>query len=96
MLLWGGQPGYSAMTAPDKKDVLDPASPLDLWEMTLVAWIRLSASTAHAFGAVLMPRCEAANEAGESEPDKSEPDRSEPDTERVLAENEELLLHVLE
>lgn len=72
------------MTAPDKA-ILDPASPLGLWEMTIVAWIRLSASAAHAFTAVVLPRCEAAN--------------SEPDRERRLAEKaekEELLLHVLE
>ena len=91
--LCGGQPGYSAMNAPDKH-VPDPASPLDLWEMSIVAWIRLSASTAHAFAAVLMPRREAAR----SEPDnKGEPDnRREPDKERILAEKQELLLHVLE
>lgn len=73
--------GIQHMKAPDK-DLRDFASPLDLWEMMIVAWIRLSASSAHAFAGLLMPRREAAG--------------NEPDRERILAEKQELLLHVLE
>lgn len=69
------------MKASDKDD-FDLASPLDFWEMIAVAWIRLAASTAHAFLASTMPRPEAA--------------RSEPDGERARTEEQELLLHVLE
>ena len=70
------------MRASDKDD-FDLASPLDFWEMTAVASIRLAASMAHAFLVSTSPR--------------PEPARSEPDEERTGAEEEEeLLLHVLE
>ena len=62
--------------------VRDPASPFDFWEFAIVSWIRLAASTAHAFAALAVSPLESA--------------RSEPDKERILAEEEELLLHVLE
>lgn len=69
------------MNAPDEK-AFNPASPLDFWELTTVTWIRLVASTARAFAVLATPR--------------PEPARSEPDKERILAEEEELLLHVME
>jgi hypothetical protein len=69
------------MKASDKDD-FDLASPLDFWEMMVVAWIRLAASTGHAFLVATAPR--------------PEPARTEPDKERTLAEEKELLLHVLE
>ena len=70
------------MKASDNDD-FDLASPLDFWEMIAVAWIRLAASTAHAFLVSTTPR--------------PEPAKREPDKERTrVEEEEELLLHVLE
>jgi hypothetical protein len=68
-----------------EKCVHELASPVDLWEMMTVAWIRLAASTTGAFLTPSAIRCEAA---------KSEERRPGPSKDRIA--DEELLLHVLE